>query len=580
MGSGQSSSNSYYADLVAVNEENERRRNEAVRIERERNEAIRLENIRIQRENEAKEVRQKVNKAVESSPSSIANHNQNTLADFVTNAGASSDTTCLQLVYQRFGEDISKYCQKVGSYNFNTRSNPSWIPQREEKYTDFSNSCPDGWVQTGTTGNEAQIPLCTSNSYNGVCNSGKKICKEVTKSKNKTTTIYRGKEGPSNFVSAKYNNNDKIDWSRYCGGNWTLKECPDGWSRYYLYGPWVSGPSGRRSLEFQRPTGGGLTAYVFYEAPYTKIVLSDNPRTGKGWYYTGPTKDFNVNNLDFYNKAPDFNYRLGDLGPNVCWNPYPRRCNATSYFNGYTDYAKFDWARQCRENWSYNDCPNGWTQNPDASCCNPQYKGPCLSCKDKYENLNSTEYYQENVCNTQEPYAVKKENDFKKNMEKQCGVKWPEKTRIIPGYYACNNGRSLQEDINQGLIYQIADVGLDVKTAWLISITNNTVMSPKYFAIHNGKLLIAKDGMDELFINKGGFQPNCPGNGGEVQLYKMNDEIFEAFNLCRNMNDRINTTNQNIEMFSNMKNWKDNYNFVFLIILVILFIILVKKYIK
>jgi len=103
---------------------------------------------------------------------------------------------------------------------------------------------------------------------------------------------------------------------------------------YGLYGPWTG--NGTRPTLQDVVIPNGRKAYVFFENPYTKIVLDNNPQTGEGWYYVGPPTNFDGRSLNSYSRAPQRYYNLG-----------------TSSFNGFTICIDFN------KQVPYPPCPPG-----------------------------------------------------------------------------------------------------------------------------------------------------------------------------------------------------------------------------
>ena len=384
-----------------------------------------------------------------------------------------------------------------------------------------------------------------------------------------------------------------------------------GTSRFRLSGNWVSG---RLIAEYERPFNDKI-AYVFYEAPYTKIVLSDNPKTGKGWYYVGPTSNFNVNNLNRYNQAPNRYYNLEEV--------------SEAYKGGFIKLGTFNFKRSINptmtppRNENYRDyvedCPDGWQTTPNKECINLNYFGPCLAGRCRcppgyryggnnicyagwsYQCGQDCAYYRcvgnggtwipkdyrynaytcrmDRCWNREGPssfkgYTPKAKQDWAK--PNACNSEWPLKTRQVPGFWSCNYGSSLSDDQRNGSIKILGSVGNNnnVEKAGMIVLKNN--VKPKYFAIHNGQVYIQSNGEANLFTDKGTYQENCVNNGGKVDVYMISDKFLNDLELCQKTNNEINRVNDNIEQFRNKGH---NVNYVFLIILIIFFVILVSKFV-
>jgi hypothetical protein len=94
-------------------------------------------------------------------------------------------------------------------------------------------------------------------------------------------------------------------------------KCPSGkisYSKYYMHGIWVRRNAGAFSIpEANIKTVGGVTYYIIFDKPYTKIISSQKDASGKNIakYYTGPISDFNASSFSTYSDATG-KYLLGE----------------------------------------------------------------------------------------------------------------------------------------------------------------------------------------------------------------------------------------------------------------------------
>ena len=70
-------------------------------------------------------------------------------------------------------------------------------------------------------------------------------------------------------------------------------KCNVRYSKYYMHGEWIGGGKEISIAEGNIKTVGGVTYYIIYDKPYTKIISSEKNTTGQNIakYYTGPISD-------------------------------------------------------------------------------------------------------------------------------------------------------------------------------------------------------------------------------------------------------------------------------------------------
>lgn len=586
---------------------------------------------------------------INSKPITVGENKSNPVGIYVYNTNNTENTTCLEIVLRGAGGNLGNFLTKIGEFNFKASSNPRYTPPYYVPYKDYVETCPENWVDVG-------YGQCNSpESYNGGCNGGKVKCRKELQNRGKMKTVtynevenYQVTTPASTFTN--YNNAQKLDWGRSCNASWKLKDCPDGWSRYVIYGTWVTPGSGRPAVKENIPVPGGRKAYVFYEAPFTKIVLDNNQQTGDGWYYTGSPDNFDATKLNTYNRAPNRYYNLRDIGVNLCksFPGYNLRCADVSGFGGYSDQDKFNWANYCGATWSYRECPVGWTKQepvycprgysneqadslgqcyagwgwtfqegdarrecassngtwipkdyrynaytckmpntennkrtPVGGCCGPaSYRGPCNSCNQKTEQRVVQKTRQEpepelvDVC-VRDPsssfrgYSVPQ----KQSWESQCQAFWPTKQRLVPGVWKCDYGRSIQQDVNEGKVFELGNAADEIQAVRII-LENRRVAKPRYFAVAGNKVYIANDGSLDVFSSKGNFQNNCDQAGPKVVVYQLQDIFFAKIEECKRLNDNINSVNNTLENFENMIETRSNKGLWLLVIFVIFVICL------
>lgn len=435
------------------------------------------------------------NDAVNSRPYTIAQSDKSEITKFVTVTGNNANSNCLEVFLRKQG-DVSNLITKIGTYNFKGSFNPTWIPPRQETYTDYSATCPDGWQTSPDNG-------CVNLNYTGPksCNAGRTNCQEVTISEPYSVTVQTGTKPGSNFSS--YSNWDKQNWAGSCNASWTLKECPDGWTKI-----------------------GQDTCQAY-------------------WGYWGP-------------------------------------CSYVSGFGGYGYWDKINWGNYCNATWSYNDCPDNWTNSSNGCCAPSNYQGNCNGCQPIYSQQTRYNFRKDNQCKTEPASFFNSEMD-KKMFENSCGVKWQQKQRTIPGYWVCAYGRSVADEIKDGNVVKVGDTSDDnIFSAALIALNNNKFPAPRFFAVFNGQVYVGKDGKGDIFTSKGEYQENCK-NEGKVDVYQIDESIFSGLDECVKTNNLINNVNNAseintyVEPFRNMKERKDS-RFLFLLFFIIMLVIFLWKF--
>jgi len=451
---------------------------------------------------------------INSSPYTLSNKMNQELGKFIKNSGFDSNSKCLDVVLANSKKSISSYFKKVGDFNWRKASNPVFFPEKKIDYRDYSKKCPEGWEETGNG------DFCASRTYKGPCNSGKEKCKdEYVNSGRKKTEFYTENisqpvyQPSSNFRT--YNSAQKADWARSCGVSWSgrrrLANCPDGWT----------------------DLGGGAC-----RAPY--------------WY----------------------------------WGP----CAQVSGFNGYDDNAKRDWANYCvGGRWTNTvmedittDCPDGWTKQADGGCCGPEsYRGPCNSCKNigtrqvpvqKSREVPIFEW--KRSCERESGTSFAGYNNWKKEeWERECGANWPMARRIEESYWTCNYGESIEDDMNNSNVIMIG-TAKELRDAVMLVLGNDKVAKPRFFAISDGKVYVAKNGEGNIFVDKGKYEKNCEKENRTVELFEIDNELFDKLKDCKEMNDMINNFNVGMEGFENMGGISgNNYGYIVLFMLIILFLL-------
>jgi len=138
----------------------------------------------------------------------------------------------------------------------------------------------------------------------------------------------------------------------------------------------------------------------------------------------------------------------------------------------------------------------------------------------------------------------------KQGWENSCGAYWPTKQRNIEGRWECSYGRSLQDDVNQGLVLDLGSADNYV-AAFRLLLGASFLSNVKYFAFANNRMYVPKNGQLDVFSRKGDFQPNCSQAGPKVTVYSIDNRFYTRINQCKQINDNINTVNHNLETFEN-----------------------------
>ncbi len=435
-----------------------------------------------------------------STPCMDKDNNNKKLAKYIEDSGINPSDNCLTVVLKNASTNLNDFIRKVGDYNYKGSFNPNWTPPRQETYTDYNMTCPEGMTSPDNK-------TCVSPTNKGgpdECNPGQNICKQVTKQRTESRYGQTGNRPPSNFSS--YGGRDRLNWGSSCGASWTMTPCPDGW--------W----------------GDGNTCW----AP---------------WWYWGP-----------------------------CSNP--------SGFSNYGSWDKINWAWWCnRDAWqTANQCPDGWTPRSDGGCCAPSsYNGPCNGCQPIYGWTNTTVNYQDTECNVQPNASFGSEQD-KKNYEQKCNVRWPQKQRTIPGFWSCNYGSNIGDDIASSTIINLGTVSGDnmLYNAALKAINSGylRVGTSTFFAIYNGAILVARDGTNSPFVAKGTYQENCSSNMGKVELYEITVDFVDKLKKCADTNalmcfNNENTRNAGLESFSNIGRKVRDRRYLYILFLVVIFFVII-----
>lgn len=344
--------------------------------------------------------------------------------------------------------------------------------------------------------------------------------------------------------------------------------------------------------------GGNLGNYVDNLGEFN-FKEAKNPVFTKGYWQ--PYKDYVEN-------CPE---GWADLGYGNCTKTtgYDGPCNAgrtkcnwewriqrydTQYYNDYEPIYGWGWVHIYNQ-W-YPCCSwSGWRLRC-SSCYRPIYgwwktqTGTRTIPRSRQVPVYGWQY----ICNTEPPFNFNGYGPNEKaNWENSCKAYWITKYRWIPGYWSCNYGKSLDDDIAEGNIRMIGNAP-DFVAATQLVLENGSSM---VFGYGDGKVYIPKDRGSTIFQNKGpylgnGIQdqdgtPHCMYSGPKITVYRIKDVLVDKLRECKNINDVINNTNDNIaepvselgniEAFKNRFGKDSRYlimGLLFLIMIIILFKVL------
>ena len=125
-----------------------------------------------------------------------------------------------------------------------------------------------------------------------------------------------------------------------------------------------------------------------------------------------------------------------------------------------------------------------------------------------------------------------------------CDANWPNKTIQTPGFYTCQTGASLQDDIKNGIVVNVGNVqNYDLQQSLKLIFTSNLGIFPNFFAIDTDGAVYVSKGIDaSVFTSKGTFEPKCPNNM-KMTVYRIDEELLIIMNKCILVNKSINAGN-------------------------------------
>lgn len=298
---------------------------------------------------------------------------------------------------------------------------------------------------------------------------------------------------------------------------------------------------------------------------------------------------------DLIEKCPQ---EWDDMGDSRCVNTKKDSNNNYVYRGGCDagqDYYKWE-LRYIRTDWEPYNVPIYdwiWYTRNQENCYGAWFWRYCVNRRvwDRYWGLKrwETRYREKPIWEwkyikyTQPPSNLENYTaNQKREFETRCGVLWPTKKRWIEGYWVCDYGPSLDEDIGSNNVIKLGEAK-DYIEATKLALTNQQVNQPQFFAFGKGQVFLQKNGGQNLFQSKGEPQPNCSQNMGQIDVYEINREIYQKLNECKDLNDKMNTvvvtssTPIERESFENYGKVGKDWRYLVLLIMIIIFLIIVLR---
>ena len=359
------------------------------------------------------------------------------------------------------------------------------------------------------------------------------------------------------------------------------ENCPEGWrdlGNSQCVSDSYTGPcnSGKRKCK-QEYVNSGRTKPEYYTE--NEVVNSND----------GPSNFAGYSNADKENWARScgvsWTGRLGpcpdnwtNLGGGACRSPdwYWGPCSRVSGFNGYDDNAKRSWSYHCNAPWNnatYGDCPDGWTKQGNGCCGPSSYKGRCASCKDVSRTVQVQRTRQIPIWEWQDKcvndpatnlrnYTV----DQKIQWENSCKAYWPTKKRIEEAYWSCNYGSKLGD--GDGVM--VLGNARSIADAMNLVLQSYGGKSPKYFGIGDGEVYLAQDGSNGAFTDKGEYQKDCKKDNKLVELYEIDNILYDKLKECAKVNDWVNTV-----QLEGFEGGVRDVRYLWLVIFIIIFLVII-----
>jgi hypothetical protein len=132
----------------------------------------------------------------------------------------------------------------------------------------------------------------------------------------------------------------------------------------------------------------------------------------------------------------------------------------------------------------------------------------------------------------------------KNNWENKCKAYWPMKTINIPGFWTCQYGEKIEDDMSRGNIINIG-VGYTAVEAAKSALKSNKMVDNYFAIIDNNLYIIGPNSNVNVITSKGPYQQNCTkDNNRKIELYVINQKFFDMLQDCKNMNSSLNNLNE------------------------------------